>query len=224
MELRDVFTSTGTCRFYTNEPVADALLARVLDAARFAPSGGNRQPVRFVAVREAAKRKCLAELYLPIWEEYVASVRAARTAVGAGAGSAAKPSEQAAARMVENADHFAHHLHEIPVHLVVCMRLADIYPTDGDLGRPSVVGGASIYPAVQNVLLAARAEGLGTALTTLLCRVEPAVKQLLEIPDTFGTAAMVAMGHPARPFPKALLRRPLAEIAYVDRFGEPLRS
>jgi len=224
MELRDVFTSTGTCRFYTAAPVSDAVLARVLDAARYAPSGGNRQPVRFVAVRDAAKRKRLSELYLPIWEGYVASVRAARTAVGPGAGSAAKPSEEASARMVDNADHFARHLHEIPVHLVVCMRNADIYPTDQDLGRPSVVGGASVYPAVQNVLLAARAEGLGTALTTLLCRAEPQVKALLEIPDTFGTAALVAMGYPAKPFPTSLLRRPLAEIAYVDRFGDPLPS
>jgi len=222
MELRDVLTSTGTCRFYSREPVSDATLARVLDAARYAPSGGNRQPVRFVAVRDAAKRKRLAELYLPIWDQYVASVRAARTAVGAGDGSAAKPSERAAARMVDNADHFARHLHEIPVHLVVCMRIADIYPTDENLGRPSVVGGASVYPALQNVLLAAREAGLGTALTTLLCRVEPEVKALLSIPEGYGTAAMVAMGHPAKGFPAKLLRRPLAEIAFVDRFGDAL--
>ncbi|HVP31083.1 MAG TPA: nitroreductase family protein [Myxococcota bacterium] len=222
MELRDALTSTGTCRFYKSDPVPERVLARVLDAARYAPSGGNRQPVRFVAVRDAAKRRRLAELYLPIWSQYVAAVRQAR--VGAGGGSAASSAAAAQARMVENADHFAQHLHEIPVMLVVCARIADLYATDGQLGRISIVGGASVYPAVENVLLAAREQGLGTALTTLLCQQEPAVKELLGIPAEFATAAMVTLGYPARGFPKQLRRRPLEEVAFADAWGAPLGS
>jgi nitroreductase len=84
------------------------------------------------------------------------------------------------------------------------------------------VGGASVYPSVQNLLLAARAEGLGTALTTLLCAAEPQVKTLLAIPDGVATAALVPLGYPARGFPKRLARRPLEEIAFADAWGAPL--
>ena len=86
----------------------------------------------------------------------------------------------------------------------------------------SIVGGASVYPSVQNLILSARAEGLGTALTTLLCAVEPEVKTLLAIPDDVATAAMVALGYPARGFPKKLTRRPLGESCFADSYGAPL--
>ncbi|TDJ64922.1 MAG: nitroreductase family protein, partial [Proteobacteria bacterium] len=122
-----------------------------------------------------------------------------------------------------DADHFAQHMDEIPILLVVCARLADVHPTDTALDRLSIVGGASIYPAVQNVLLAARNEGLGTALTTLLCGVEPQVKALLGIPDDISTAAMVTMGWPAKPFPEKLSRRRLSQFAFTDRYDkEPI--
>jgi nitroreductase len=110
----------------------------------------------------------------------------------------------------------------VPVLIVACAKLGDVHPTDAALGRLSIVGGASVYPAVQNLLLAARAEGLGTALTTLLCAVEPQVKELLAIPADVATAATIALGWPARPFPQRLNRRPLAESAFLDRYGEPL--
>ena len=97
-----------------------------------------------------------------------------------------------------------------------------IYPTDHQLGRISVVGGCSIYPGVQNLLLKARAEGLGTALTTLLCAYEPQVKALLEIPEGVITAAHIALGWPARPLPTKLSRRPLNEIAFLDTYGRPI--
>ena len=96
--------------------------------------------------------------------------------------------------------------------------------TDRHLERLSLVGGASVYPAVQNLLLSARAEGLGTALTTLLCAVEPQVVQLLGIPDGVATAATVTLGYPARPFPRRLARRPLAELVFGDAWGTPLDS
>ena len=210
MTLQDVIETTGTCRFYRPDPVPADVLVRVLDAARFAPSGGNRQPVRFIAVRDAGKKRALKELYLPIWTSYVARIKEAA------------PPDPARDRLMANADHFAQHLDDVPVLLVVCARLGDVLPTDQGLDRLSIVGGASVYPAVQNVLLKARDEGLGTALTTLLCMVEPQVKQLLRIPDDISTAAVIALGYPAKPFPKRLRRRPLAEVAFVDTYGQPL--
>jgi nitroreductase len=94
--------------------------------------------------------------------------------------------------------------------------------TDDGLGRPSVVGGASIYPAVQNLLLACRAEGLGCVLTTLLCRAEPAVKALLAIPPEWATAAFVPIGWPASKGHGPLTRRPVERMAFGDRFGGEL--
>jgi nitroreductase len=113
-------------------------------------------------------------------------------------------------------------LHEVPLHLVVCVALADLAIVDADLERPSVVGGASIYPFVQNVLLGLRAEGLGAALTTLLTPAEPEVKRLLAIPDDVALAAYVLVGQRAEKWPERLARRPVAEFAFSERYGEPL--
>ena len=212
MTVQEVLETTGTIRFYRPDPIPDAVLASVLDAARYAPTGGNRQPVRFIAVRDAAKKRALKDLYLPIWNAYIAPMRQAM-------------GEDAPRwRLVRNADHFAQHLDEVPVLLVVCAVEGELLATDRDLNRLTIVGGASVYPAVQNVLLKARDVGLGTALTTLLCAVEPQVKELLGIPHEFLTAAMVALGYPAKGFPKKLKRRPLEEIAFVDAFGVPLTA
>jgi len=208
MDFREVLETTGTCRFYRPDPLPDDVLRRVLDGTRWAPTGGNRQGVRFVVVRDGAKRQRLQELYLPLWEQYVAR-------------ASARPGAPVP-RLLANADHFAHHLAEIPVLVVVCAQLADLLATDRQLDRLSIVGGASVYPSVQNLLLSARAEGLGTALTTLLCALEPQVKELLEIPDGIATAATVALGYPARPFPKRLARRPLADTCFLDAYGDPL--
>jgi nitroreductase len=210
MTLQEVIETTGTCRFYRPDPIPMDVLVRVLHAARFAPSGGNRQPVRFIVVRDAEKKRTLKEWYLPIWNNYAGRIKQAA------------PPDPVRARLLENADHFAHHLDDVPVLLVVCAVMSDLLPTDQGLGRVSIVGGASVYPAVQNVLLKAREEGLGTALTTLLCMVEPQVQQLLNIPDGVATAAMITLGYPARPFPKRLRRRPLAEVAFADAYGQAL--
>lgn len=207
MEFREVVQTTGACRYYRPDPVPDDVLARVLDAARWAPTGGNRQGVRFVVVRDAAKRRALRDLYVPLWEQYVAR-------------ATARPGAPVP-KLIQAADHMARHLDEVPVLLVVCAHLDDLLATDRHLDRLSVVAGGSIYPSVQNVLLAAREEGLGTALTTLLCAVEPQVKELLAIPDGVLTAALVPLGYPARPLPKKLKRRPLADLCFADTWGEP---
>jgi nitroreductase len=207
MEFRETIETTGTCRFYKTDPVPDDVLRRVIDAARFAPTGGNRQGVRFLLVRDAAKRKALRDLYVPLWEQYASR-----------AGS--KPGAPLP-KLIANADHMARHLDEIPVHVVVCAQTGDLMATDRHLERVSVVAGASIYPSVQNLMLAARTEGLGTALTTLLCAVEPKVKELLSIPDNVATAALIALGYPEKDFPKKLARKPVSEIAFADTYGNP---
>ncbi len=211
MELERVLESAGTCRHYRRDPVPREVLRRVLGAARWAPSGGNRQPVRFVVVEQEPAKRALAALYLPRWEAY-----AGRRLEALKAGGVALP------RVLAGADHMARHLAEIPVLVVVCFCAADVFATDAGLGRTSVVGGASVYPAVQNLLLKARDEGLGAALTTLLCPDEEAVKALLAIPGELGTAALIALGWPEHPFPQRLSRRPLDEIAFSERYGQPL--
>lgn len=205
MDFNEIVSTTFTCRNYRPDPVPDDVLRRVLSAARWAPTGGNRQGVRLIAVRDAALRRKLRDLYIPLWERYV--------------GMATSRPGAPLPRLMQRADDFARRLDEVPVLIVVCAVLSDVLATDRHLDRLSIVGGASVYPSVQNVLLAARAEGLGTALTTLLCAVEPEVRTLLAIPDGVATAATVALGWPAEPFPRRLFRRPLREIAFADRFG-----
>ena len=209
MEFADVICSTNTCRYYKPDAIDDVVLAEVLSAARWGPSGGNRQPVSLIAVREPAMKQKLQDLYLPIWETYLERLRQGGARVGG------------SSKILDDADHFSRHIAVTPVLIVVCARLGDVFPTDIDLERLSIVGGASVYPAVQNLLLAARNAGLGTALTTLLCGAEPQVKELLEIPDEVSTAAMVTLGWPVKPFPKKLNRRTLSETAFTDRYGNP---
>jgi nitroreductase len=188
---------------------------RALDSARFAPSGGNRQGWRVVVVQDAERRRALRELYLPPWRAYMEQT--------GGAAMLADPEshEPGRVRMVRRANEYAEGLDQVPVHLLVGVRLGDVLATDASLPRQSIVGGASIYPFVQNLLLGLRAEGLGAALTTLLVPAEDEVKRLLEIPEDIALAAHVGVGHRADPWPKQLARRPVEEFAFLDRFGEP---
>ncbi|QTI69630.1 nitroreductase family protein [Gordonia polyisoprenivorans] len=210
MELSEAMRSTGTCRYFSDKYVEDDVLYQALDHARFGPQGGNRQPVRWVIVRDDVVKQRLAELYLPYWEAYYAAVIEGSKAVGA------------VPATVESANYFAHHLGEVPVLVVVCAEVEGLHPTDNALDRLSVVGGASIYPTVQNLTLALREQGIASALTTLLCAEEPAVKELLHIPDGFLTAAHVAVGYPRDGFPRKLTRTPVEEIAFLDRFDAPM--
>jgi nitroreductase len=114
--------------------------------------------------------------------------------------------------------------HEVPALIIIGAVLDDLIRTDAELDRPGIVGGASVYPSVETLLLAARAEGLGATLTTMLVRWEPEVKQLLGIPDEIITAGTIALGHPARPLATKLTRRPAAESVFAERYGEPLWS
>jgi nitroreductase len=132
--------------------------------------------------------------------------------------------DPARVRAVRRVDDYAQGLDEVPVHLVVGVRVDDLVVTDSELPRQSIVGGASIYPFVQNVLLALRGEGLGAALTTLLVPAEADVKQLLQMPEDVALAAHIGVGQRADPWPKQLARRPVEEFAFAERFGAPLFS
>lgn len=216
MELYDAMRCAPTTRRFAAEPVSSETLRRVLDNARFAPSGGNRQGWRVIAVQDADRRRALRDLYQPHWRDYME--RTGGAAVLANAGDF----DPVRVRMLRRADEFAERLHEVPLHLVVCARLDDLAIVDAGLERPSIVGGASIYPFVQNVLLGLRAEGLGAALTTLLTPAEPQVKLLLAIPDGVVLAAYVLVGRRIDDWPARLARRPLEEFAFCERYGEAL--
>ncbi len=208
MELTTAMRTTGTCRYFRPDPVPDEVLHRAFDAARFGPQGGNRQPAHWVVVRDPARRQALADLYLPRWKAYVGAL-----------GGRGRPVRSSA---VSAADYFAEHLSEVPLLLVLCAETASLYPTDDELGRLSVVGGASLYPTMQNLCLALRDEGVATAVTTLLCRDEVAVRELLGLPDGVLTAAHVAAGYPQRAFPTRLSRRPVEESVSLDRWGSAM--
>ena len=214
MDLYEAMRGAPATRHFRPDPVDHAVLERVLDAARFAPSGGNRQGWRVIAVQEPATRRALRDLYQPHWRAYFEHSGAAAVL--------ASPGEHDAThvRALRRSDDFADRLHEVPLHLVVCVRIADMLITDGELDRPSIVGGASIYPFVQNLLLGLRAEGLGATMTTLLIPAEPAVKRLLAIPAELAIAAYIAAGHRADPWPRALRRRPVSDFTYAERYGE----
>jgi nitroreductase len=216
VDLVEVMRCAPTSRRFRPDPVPLEALVRALELARFAPSGGNRQGWRVVVVRDPDARLALRELYLPHWRAYMQ-----RTG---GAKMLEQPEhfDPARVRMVRRADEYANRLEQVPVHLVVGVRLADLAVTDAGLPRQSIVGGASVYPFVQNLLLALRDEGLGAALTTLLVPAEAEVRRLLAIPEDIALAAHVGVGHRADPWPRQLSRRAVTEFAFAERFGQPL--
>jgi len=215
-ELYEIMRCAPSTRTYTDEPVPRELLERVLENARFAPSGGNRQGWRVIIVTDAAIRRRLRELYQEPWEAYMVKT-GGRAALDAGEDSGLPAGRL---RMLRGADDYAHTFDQVPVHLVVCVELEALAITDAELDRPSIVGGASVYPFVQNVLLGLRREGLGASFTTLLVPAEPALRQLLAIPDGVAVAGHISLGHRADPWPKELTRKPVQEFAFGDRYGE----
>ncbi|MEZ5235436.1 MAG: nitroreductase family protein [Acidimicrobiia bacterium] len=219
MELYDAMRTTPSCRYFTDEPVDDATLHRIFDHARFASSGGNRQGWRTVVVTDPAKRAALAALHRRQWDPYI--VHAREGIVGYNE-SGRMASGDAAQRRLDRTDDFAKMLAEVPVLLVCCVELATLAVTDSKLDRQSIVGGGSLYTFVQNVLLGCRNEGLGSALTTLLCAEEPAVAELLGMPAGFAVGALVAVGHPvpAKQYTK-LTRKPVEEVVFRNGWGEP---
>jgi len=227
MELLEALRTTGAIREFRPDPVADDVLWRILDAARFAPSGGNVQGWRVVVVSDADKKRRLRDLYLPGWYDYLALAsaglrpwapvndRAAEAAALPGAGDIAA---RAAA-----SPGFAEQLDQVPVLLALFADLSALAAVDRDSDRYSFAGGASVYPFAWSVLLAAREEGLGGVMTTMAIRRETEVKTLFDAPDHLALAAVIALGHPVHQ-PRRLTRTPVDGFATVDSFsGEPFR-
>ena len=225
MELRQALTTTGAVRDFAPDPVPDDVLHRILDTARFAPSGGNRQAWRVVVVKDRATRTRLRDLYLTGWYEYLAMGAAGLVPWAPVTDRDAEA--QARARAAEMAPPsgspggFAEHLDEVPVLLALVADLRGLAAVDRDLDRYTLVGGASIYPFAWSILLAAHDEGLGGVITTMLVREEAEVLGLLGVPDGFALAAVVALGHPAGRRPTKLRRSAVEDFVTVDRMDGP---
>jgi nitroreductase len=225
MDLIEALRTTGAAREFRDEPVPDELLARVLDNARFAPSGGNRQGWRVVVVRDQTVRTRLRDLYLEGWYEYLAMGAAGLVpwapVTDREKESAARSGAPAmAAAAAAGPGGFAEHIDRVPVLLLVVADLRCLAAVDRDLDRYTFVGGASIYPFCWSVLLAARQEGLGGVMTTMLVKSEDAVRALFGLPAEVAVAGLVALGFPQHQ-PHRLKRREVSDFTTVDHYDGP---
>lgn len=225
MELDRALRTTGAVREFLDQPVADAVVHRILDAARFAPSGGNRQGWRVVLVRDNEVRVALRDLYLAPWYEYLALAGAglvpwAPTSDREAERRALAGAPALAARAAAGPGGFAEHLDTVPVLLLVLADLRALAAIDRDLERYSFAGGGSVYPFVWSILLAAHGEGLAGVVTTMPVRREAEVKALVGAGDDLAVAALVALGRPVHR-PTRLRRHPVREFATIDRLNGP---
>lgn len=225
MELYEAMRTTPSCRYFTDEPVADEVVHRILDHARFASSGGNRQGWRVVVVTDPDQKRRVADLHRRQWDPYYQ--RALEGTVGYqgdASGTKMEHGTEYAVRRLARTDDFSRSLHEIPVLMCCYVDLSTLAVTDQDLDRPSVVGGGSLYTFVHNILLSCTNEGLGSALTTLLAAEQPAVDDVLGAPDGYALGALIAIGWPVvdKQYTR-LTRKPVEEIAFRDRWGDAFR-
>ncbi|HXC28409.1 MAG TPA: nitroreductase family protein [Stellaceae bacterium] len=218
--LFEAIHSARSIRKLSPDPVPDALITRVLEAATQAPSAGNAQNWAFVVVRDPELRRKIGTVYRK-GSDIAARVYAAR-------GRPEHLSETQYQRFMASGGWLWDHLADAPVLLVVCVRprpqpAREALPPEVDYNAEMAyadrIRGASIYPAVQNILLACRALGLGTVLTTNHLRCEDELKTLLGIPDEVQTFALMPIGWPLQNF-GPLTRKPVRDVAFADRWGE----
>ena len=215
LPLYDAMSTLRAVRRLRSDPIPDDVLERILQAAAWAPSGGNVQPWRMVVVKDPATRQAIGDLYRPQWQTYGENARNAMQNLQGEA-------RDKRGRMLDACDHLGEHMGDAPVILVWCFNPDHMAITDAGLERPSVVGGGSVYPALQNAMLACVSEGIGCTLTTLLCYEEDAMKALLHIPEDWYTCAVMPIGYPERKGHGPISRRPVAKLCFGDRFGETL--
>lgn len=215
MDLDLVMRTTFAAREFSDAPVPDTTLARILEHARFAPSGGNRQGWRVIVVREQASKDAIAELALPAMRRYLAQVQAGEAPWNT---IHETRLDAAAIERTPVPESLPDRYRKAPVLLVICLDLSVVASMDQQLERIGVISGASIYPFAWNILLAARSEGLGGTLTTFPAAAEPELQKLLGIPPHFAVAAVLPIGKPRKQLTK-LKRRPVAEFAFRERFG-----
>ena len=219
MELYEVMRTTFAARRFTDAPVDDAMLYQILDNARFASSGGNRQGWHVIVVRDAAVKRALGDLAEPAARRYAAQVAAGEqpwNSIDATAVDDLTVADTGAPPVLTEP------LAEAPVVLVVCVDLKVVASLDQYLDRVGVISGGSVYPFAWNIQLAARNEGLGTTITTLPVAREPELQMLLGIPEHVAVAALMPLGEPVRQLTK-LRRGPVEGFATIERFdGAPL--
>lgn len=192
--LEAIRTTRAMRRLDPDRPVSDEDVRTILEAALKGPTGGDQQPIRWLVVRDAETKRRLQEIYQRCWEKGRKHYEDVPGTV--------------APNILSSADHLAAHLHLTPVIIIAC----------ADTGTSGRRQHASVYPSVQNLMLAARALGLGTTLTTAHLLEEDAVKTLLDIPAHVTTYALIPVGHPTGRWGEAR-RRPLDEVSYHDRWG-----
>ena len=222
----DVFDAIHTARAlrrFKPDPVPDAVISKILDAAIRAPSAGNAQNWAFVVVRDPEQRRRLGAVYRK-GSDIASAMYAAR-------GRPPHLSEAQFQRLMSSGGYLWDHMADAPVILVPCqtqpkLPAREALPPDiaaryGDEQRyVERIRGASIYPAVQNIILACRALGLGTTITTNHIRCEDEAKAVLGVPDDVQTFALMPIGYPLEPF-GPVARRPVAEVAHADRWAQP---
>lgn len=215
MELYDVMRTTFAARDFTEAPLPDATLYKILDRARFAPSGGNRQGWSVIVVRDRHTREALAALTEPAARRYVAQQRA-----GESPWNSVDPTQVDTATIERTPApaRLTQPLIQAAVVLVVCVDLKVVASTDQYLERVGVISGASIYPFAWNILLAARHEGYGGTITTLTVAQEPKIQELLGMPPHIAVCAIMPLGKPVAQLTR-LTRKPVPAFAMRERWG-----
>ena len=216
--LFDVIYSAGAIRRFKTDPVPDEIITKVLDAAIRAPSGSNAQSWLFMVVKDAEKRRQLGAVYK----------KASDILLGLYAGATAPEhmDQQKYERFFKAVVHLFDHMGDAPVLLVLCLkasRWAGAKLTDDMKARMATAGrtaGSSIYPAVQNVILACRAFGLGTVLTTIHAFYEEEVRAILNLPADVQTYALMPIGYP-QGHHYQVKRKPVNTVACLDTYGNP---
>jgi len=206
--LLEGLTTTRAIRRYTDEPVPAEALRAMLFAATRAPSGSNRQPFRFLVLTDGPRALEAKRLIAGAMQE---GWGAKRKADGYDQGTGVDTSSPKA-RMARTMEHFAEHFEEVPVLIFPCLvRYRE--PFEGE--------GASIYPACQNLLLAARALGFGGVFTGWQGTVEAELRELLEIPDGVVISGTITIGRP-QGHQGTVRRRPLSELVYGEGWEQPV--
>ncbi len=223
MGIFEAMYSARALRRFKPDPVPDEILNKVLDAAIRAPSGSNEQSWLFVVVKDAAQRKKLGDIYRR-GGDILMALYANRT-------KPAHMSQSTFDKLMASATYLIQHMADAPVLLVACLKAAaqsgpppklppEVLEKMRGLARMS---GSSIYPAVQNIILACRAFGLGTVLTTIHLFYEDEVKSVLGLPADVQTYALMPIGYPSDNF-GPIKRRPVSEVVCLDRYGNPWKG
>ncbi|WP_322797164.1 nitroreductase family protein [Tepidiforma sp.] len=217
MELYDAMRTAFSAREFTPDPVDDATLYRILENARFAPSGGNRQGWRVIIIRDPATKAAIAEAAIPAARRYAAQV-----AAGENPWNTVHPTSLSAEAIAATPvpPVLTEPYRQAPVLLAVCVDLSVVAAIDQDLPRIGIASGASIYPFAWNILLAARNEGLGGTLTTMPIAREDDLRALLHLPPHVAVATIITLGHPARRLTR-LKRKPVETFATLETFDGP---